>query len=144
MVSTINQSFTEVYDIVKHLDSKLYNKIPNQFIEMLKQNMDTNYNVNIDYSKNINEQELLQDTRIILSLIYRDYICSIEKRQELIEKDKLELKKHQEELKEKYEVERIFESRKQEQTTKKTQLVEYKETFFRKILNKIIKFFVRN
>lgn len=143
MVGTINQSFTEVYDIVKHLDNSLYNKIPNQFIEMLKQNMDTNYNVNIDYSKKINEQELLQDTKVILSLIYRDYICSKEKSQELIEKDKLELKQYEEELKEKHSIENIFKIRKQEQTMQQIQVIEYKQSIFKRIINKILSFFIK-
>ena len=65
----------------------------------------------IDYSKNINEQNLLRDTRIILSLIYRDYICSEEKRQELIEKDRIEIKEYEEKQKEKYDVNNIFENR---------------------------------
>ena len=56
MENTMNQSYSEVYDIIKHLDKKLYNKIPTGFIEMLKENMDNNYNVEIDYNKSINEQ----------------------------------------------------------------------------------------
>lgn len=139
MEGTINQSFTETYDIVMHLEKSLYNKIPNSFIQMLKDNKDDNYKVNIDYSKNINEQVLLKDTRVILSLIYRDYICSKEKRQELIEKDKIELKEYEERLNEKYDIENIFENRKKAQ--EQTQMVEYKETFFKKLINKILKFF---
>lgn len=141
MEGTINQSFTETYDIVMHLEKSLYNKIPNSFIQMLKDNKDDNYKVNIDYSKNINEQALLKDTRVLLSLIYRDYICSKEKRQELIEKDKIELKEYEETLNEKYDIENIFENRKKVQAQEQTQMVEYKETFFKKIINKILKFF---
>ena len=141
MEGIINQSFTEIYDIVMHLEKSLYNKIPNSFIQMLKDNKDDNYKVNIDYSKSINEQDLLKDTRVILSLIYRDYICSKEKRQELIEKDKIELKEYEEILNEKYDIENIFENRKKAQAQEQTQMVEYKETFFKKLINKIIQFF---
>ena len=147
MVGTINQSFTEVYDIVNHLDTNLYDKIPNQFIEMLRQNMDTNYNVKIDYSKNINEQELLQDTRIVLALIYRDYICSKEKRQKLIKKDMLEINMREEELKEKYNPDDIFKNRHKEtiEETKEqenvTTMVEYKESVFTKFINFIKRLF---
>lgn len=141
MENTINQSFSEVYDIVMHLEKKLYNKIPNSFIQMLKENKDENYKINIDYSKNINEQSLLRDTRIILSLIYRDYICSEEKRQELIEKDQIEIKEYEDKLKEKYDVNNIFENRQKEKVQEQTQMIEYKENIFKKIINRIIRYF---
>ena len=46
--------FSEVYDIIYHMDKGLYNKIPKQFLDFIKENKDNNYIVNIDYSKNIN------------------------------------------------------------------------------------------
>lgn len=141
MRGLINQSFSEVYDIVMHLEKRLYNKIPNSFLLMLKDNKDDIYKVNIDYSKSINEQELLKDTRVILSLIYRDYICSKEKRQELIERDKIELKKYQESLNEKFDIENIFENRKKTHEQEKNQMVKYKETVFKMIINKILSLF---
>ena len=72
--NNINQAFSEVYDIVNHIEKDLYNKIPKNFIAMLEKNKDEKYVPQIDYSKSINEQKLLKDTRVILSLIYRDYI----------------------------------------------------------------------
>ena len=39
-VNTINQSFCEVYDIINHMEEKLYNRIPKGFIEMIKSNRD--------------------------------------------------------------------------------------------------------
>ena len=141
MEVTISQSFSEAYDIVMHLEKSLYNKIPNSFIHMLKDNKDDNYKVNIDYSKSINEQVILKDTRVILSLIYRDYICSKEKRQELIEKDKIELKDYEENLVKKYDIENILEKRKKVHEQEQTQMVEYKETIFKRIINRILSLF---
>ena len=76
--NNINQAFSEVYDIVNHIEKDLYNKIPKKFIAMLEKNKDEKYVPQIDYSKSINEQKLLKDTRVILSLIYKDYICTKE------------------------------------------------------------------
>lgn len=53
----------------------------------------------------------MQETRVILSLIYRDYICLPEKRKELIEIDKEQLRREEEILREKYAIN--FEDRKQ-------------------------------
>ena len=146
MVNTINQSFSEVYDIIMHLEKDLYNKIPNGFMQMIKQNRDLNYVVNLDYSKDINDQELLRETRVILSLIYRDYLCSDEKRKTIIEKDKVELKQYEEEIKRKYDIEKIFDKKRSEedrvehqQIPKADLPIEVKEkTFFKKIINKIL------
>ncbi len=88
---TTKQAFREVYDIIRHMEDELSEKIPKSFKEILKENMDLAYPVKIDYGKSINEQELLHETRIILSLIYRDYLCSPEKRKELMEADRKEL-----------------------------------------------------
>ena len=62
-------SFCEVYDILQHLNTKLYKKIPQSFIEFIDENRNKEYKVNIDYTKSINSQKLQKNTRIILSLI---------------------------------------------------------------------------
>lgn len=81
--------------------------------------------MNIDYSKSINEQELLKDTRIILSLIYRDYICSKEEKNELLLKDKKEIEEQERILQEKYQID--FGKRKDKITEKTYEEVETTE-----------------
>lgn len=100
----INRAFCEVYDIINHLDKDLYEKIPKKFIQVVEQNRMSGYKVEIDYNKSINEQFLLKDTRIILSLIYRDYICAPETRQQLLIKDKKEIEEEEKILQEKYAI----------------------------------------
>ena len=112
MSYTINKAYSELYDIINHLEPELYKKIPKEFIEKIDENRDKKFNVNIDYSKSINDQELLKDTRIILSAIYRDYICSKEKRQELIKNDRIELAKLDKAKREKYNPDDLFKRRK--------------------------------
>ncbi len=40
MVNTINQAFSEVYDIILHTELELVNKIPASFIDMIQSNRD--------------------------------------------------------------------------------------------------------
>lgn len=82
------KALTEVYDIINHLEKEIYEKIPNSFISIVEENMDKNYKVNIDYEAGINNQELLPDTRAILSLIYRKFVCNEDERIELERNDK--------------------------------------------------------
>ena len=143
MEYSINQSFSEVYDIINHFDKNMYEKIPSSFIEMIKQNRDQKYNVSLDYSKKITEQKLLYETRVILSIIYRDYICTKEKRQELLEKEKLELMEKQSEMNQKFNVDEIFNKKQNNHihNEENVQLVEYKESVFKRLINKILEFF---
>lgn len=142
MLNITKQEFSEVYDIIFNME--LYNKIPKSFIELIDNNRDTSYKVNIDYSKSINEQELKKGTRVLLSLIYRDYLCNEEERQTLIKKDKEELKKAEEELRERYSPDNLFKN-KSENKKENMQMVQIeKVSFWTKIINKIKIFFKKH
>lgn len=132
-------SFCEIYDILQHLDIALYNKIPSSVIKFIDDNRNKDYKVNIDYSKNINEQQLKRDTRIMLSIIYKDYLCSNEEREKLIKSDKIKLQQQNEQA---YGYENIFNNRRKKiDCVDEVALVEYKESKFKKVINIIKKFF---
>ena len=104
------------------------------------------YNFELDHSKSINEQNLLHETRIILSLIYRDYICDAEEKKILLEKDKKDIQKEMEFLREKYNID--FKSMKrgtkenidtnQENHSNMYLIENKKEKWYQKIINKIL------
>ena len=148
MNKTMEQTFTEVYDIICHLDKNLYDKISKEFIELIKNNRDELYEVNIDYSKDINEQELLKETRIILSLIYRDYLCSKEERLELLKLDQMEIERYEKQLQNKYDIDKIFNNRNKIKSTignnNEEKLIVYKKSFFDKLKDYFIKIFRKN
>ena len=134
------QAYSEVYNIINHFEKELYDKIPQSFINAIEKNRDLNYKVNIDYTKTI--QELLRETRVILSLIYRDYLCTDEQRKEIILNDKKELN-------EKYEInfEEIKNKRKKTYDTTEMedkQLVKIEEKWYKRIFNKILSIFKSN
>lgn len=108
-MSTIYQAFAEVSDIIKHSEYELIKLIPSKFIEFIENNEDKDYEVNINYELSINEQTLLSDTREILAVIYRDYLCEESERNEIIEKSRM----YEESLKEKYNVDNIFKNKKE-------------------------------
>lgn len=144
MNDEINKSFTEVLDVINHMEEKLYVKIPKEFIKLITENRDKNYEITIDYSRGINESNLLKETRVILSLIYRNYICSEEEREKLFLEDKEVQKRHKEELNKIYAVNfkrKVQNKEKDEkhlENTKK-QMVKYKkESLLQKGLNMIL------
>lgn len=104
MKDVTNYAFTEVHDIINHMEENIKTKIPNGFRKIIEDNMDNTYQVNIDYSKSINEQKLLQETRVLLSLIYRDYICTPQEKANILRNDEMKLQKQEEILRKKYEI----------------------------------------
>lgn len=84
----LNIACSESLEIIMHMEKPLREKISSKMIDFLKENKQENYKTKIDFSKNILEQDILFETKSIISIIYRDYIAGSEKRKELIEKDK--------------------------------------------------------
>lgn len=143
---------TEVLTIIPHIEQEYSRKIPIKFIKMLEKISDKEYVPNYDISKKLKEQELLEETRAILALIYRDYICTKEEREILLLKEKEERDRIEKEKQEKYNIdfEKIVNNRKQKniieklETENETGLIEMQEQkWYKKILNKILQIFKR-
>ena len=92
------------------------------------------------------------ETRAILALIYRDYICTKEERETLLLQEKEESEKLEKEKQEKYNIDfekvkekrnhKNFEEKLESQNTNALIQV-HKEVWYKKILLKIIDFFKR-
>ena len=138
------EASVEVLDILGHMNANDLARVSKKFISFLKENASKEYKCNLDYSKKLNDMELKQETRGLLALMYEKYWCPEEEKEDLQKKFYENEKKYQEELREKYNPDNIF-SKKQdniiETENTETQLIEYKESVFRKILNKIREFF---
>ena len=91
MKANMAKAFAEVNDILLHSEKAIQDKIPSKFYETIRRNMDLNWEIKIDYSKDINEQEILNETKNIMAIIYRDYLCSASEKSDLIEKNSLAL-----------------------------------------------------
>ena len=111
MKEEYRKAFSEVNEIIQLMPLELVKKIPNSLIEMMKKEKDTSYKPNIQ--EPIEEQSLMDETIIILGLIYRDFLVPPEKRKELQLKDAEELKRVQEEIREKYNPDNIFKKKKE-------------------------------
>ena len=92
-------SFKEVYDILENTEEDLLSKIPNSFMNFIKNNMNVDYKTSINLNETIDKQHLLKETEAILSLIYRSYWATDEEKNEFAKKDNLELIKEEEQKK---------------------------------------------
>ena len=117
-------------------------KINPNFIKLIEDNKDTEYISYIDSSIPLKNQKLNPDTKTLLALIYRDYLCSEDERKNLLISEKQEIIKQEDETRKKYEIN--FAKRKiyQNDEVTTTSLIEYKkESLFIRIINKIKNFF---
>ena len=144
MKEDIYKAFSEVYTILEYSNEEIRNKIPNDFILLIKNNKDINHKLVLDEKKPLNEQKLLIETREILALIYRDYLCSEDERKELIRVNNQKL----EEINKKYDIQNIFEQRKNKTSIDNENEeilpeIVNKEKWYKKIFNFIKKLFKR-
>ena len=137
------QAFSEALEVLKHSSQEIKERIPEKFVAFLNKNKDNNNNIQIDFTKNNWGNELKQETKVILALMYRDYIVSPDKREELIKQEIEEELIREKELKEKYSTDKIFKSTQNEAIIENTNLPSKikKESFFTNIVNFIKKIF---
>ena len=89
---------------------------------------------------------LKDETIIILSLIYRDFLCSKEEKEKLKLRDTQRMKEVEDELREKYNVDNLFKNRQKAQEDEQVQtnnslLVIEEEKWYKKLFNIIKKLF---
>ena len=146
MTLEYKRSLTELNSILNYMNVEHIKKIPAKFIDFINKNMDKDYIPNIDKNVPINQQELKKDTKILLSLIYRNYWCDSETKQDLLHQDLIDKKHFEQEMLEKYNPDNLFRNKQKEVENVKTDteniLIEpYKESFLKKIISKIKLFF---
>ena len=83
-------AFAEVFEILKIFPEEEVNKIPKIFINLIEKYKDPNYKYELEAGVELHNQEMTPETKTILSVIYRDYICTEEERIKLIREDKEE------------------------------------------------------
>ncbi len=132
--------FSEVIDILNHSDIQIVERIPKKIITFLLDNANDEYEPNIDFYNENWDDTIQEDTKAILALIYRDYIVSDDEKNNLLYKEREELTKKEEELKEKYNIDNLF---KNKNTVSEISMVEYKEPILKKIWDKIKQIFIR-
>lgn len=135
-------AFKEVLYILQNAENELVEKIPQKFIDFLKNNMNKDYQINISTNVEIDKQNLLPETEEILTLIYRIYWATDEEKIEFCNNDKEDFQKIKEIQKNQYKnIDEIFDKRKKADTVtldnglmivKKERLI---KKFFKKLLN---------
>ena len=131
-MSNRNNAYTEVYAILQYLNEEEYNKIPPEIVDAIRLNRNVEYEYTLNNELDLEKQPMLPETKAILFNLFRDYLATPEQKNKIIrmqneERQKNELRKQQ------LYSSNVFENRQKE--------IKYKENIFKRILDKIKKFF---
>ena len=136
--------YKDTYTIINMMDEEMRSKISKKFIEFLANNKDNSFEGTVDSTIPLKQQELRYELRLMLSLIYINYICDDETQKRILAEDEENIRKFYnknifENQKSDIKVENveITEEKIEDSKVKENSLIEYKENFFSKIIKKL-------
>lgn len=142
-MENIRNAYTEVLVILQNLNYAYYYSLPIEIIEKMKRECNLNHNFKLHKNLPIQKQKLLDETKAILSVFFRDYWATEEQRKKILEKEKYDLNVLEEEKRKAYNPDDIFKKANKNteivKNNKTIELVEYRKSFFEKLKNCIIK-----
>ncbi len=100
-----SKAYKEGYDILKLLPSSSKEKIPQDIWQFIKEHMDLNHNIS-DIA--IYQNNLLEDTNLLLAILYKTYLASDEEKNIIRMKEKLVIKQKDIEARKKYNPNHLF------------------------------------
>ena len=77
-------AYTEVYTILQDLNTEEYNKIPPEIIKAIEENMNEEYEYELDEDLELKNQPMLPETKAILFNLFRDYLATPEQKEKII------------------------------------------------------------
>lgn len=89
--SNWNKAYAELDQVLRHSTEDVIKAIPKRLFDFLQNNMDKTWRCKLDFSKELKDMDLLRETLALLALVYRDFICSEEEREKIVEKNRLSL-----------------------------------------------------
>lgn len=137
---------SEINYIINNMDEELKDKIPQSFKRWVKDNMNNDYIIHLTCEKKLVEQELLSSTKILIAVIFKEYLCIDKEEKEKYIKEKNEIYLEEEAKKLSYEIN--FKEKNKQINKNNNQFLpveqKTKENIFKKILKYILKIFKKD
>lgn len=86
MNNELKEAAVEINSIFKYMELDILNKIPDKIKIFFKNIASDKYIFEYDQEKPLKEQNIKNETKGIIALLYRDYICTKEEKEEYIKK----------------------------------------------------------
>ena len=141
----LSEAAVEINVILENTSPEIVSKIPKKFIAFLKEIASKNYIFIYDNTKSLEEQDIKPKTKGLLALIYKDFLCDTQEKQDYINNVSQALKNIEQKKREKYNADNIFINRVKEvnefENIERHNLPIKSEN--KNILQKIVSFFKR-
>ena len=136
-------------EVLNYLSTENLKKIPDEIRNSIKQQKDKEYIWKYDESKALKEQELDRRTVAMLSYLNMEYLLNNEQREYMETIHKINEQKIEKEKQIKYNQDNLFKNKKsiknqEEIRNESVAMVEYKESFLKRMINKIKRIFIKN
>lgn len=92
MTIEYKNALSEVNAILNLLSEDMRSKIPKAFFKFVNENASKTYSPDFNMNLPLKEQKLMKDTKVILSLIYRSYLCDKDTKRRLEIDDRIEIR----------------------------------------------------
>lgn len=103
------QAYAEVDYIIHHMNERYIEKVPQKLLDFFSSIKDPNYEVYVDPRKPLQSQGLKKYTLEVIAILHVKYWCENEERKaELLAKMQDNQEKFEEQLREKYSVDKLF------------------------------------
>lgn len=138
-----SEIYVDISVIISMMPTEMKSKISNSFINFIENNKSNNYVSNINPKIPLKQQNIRKETKEMLGIIYRDYLCNDEERSNLLQEEKRELTKLEAEKREIYNPDNIFkknnlkENNEENSIKNEVSIVEHKESIIKRIITKI-------
>ena len=145
MNENIIKTYSEIYCLLKYFPESYINKIPKKLIELINNTVDSKYFIEVYLDKNLEDQNISQDTKNMLVVLKYNYWSTEEEKKYIVEQLNRNEKEFLEKQREKYNPDEIFKKVKDRKIYNKKNetevaIIEYRESIILKILRKIKKY----
>ncbi len=83
--NVLENIYAEIWELFKYLDVEFLMKIPSSVLNEIKNHKNDLWNYKYDIKKNLEDQQILEETKDYLSILFYKYFCNNEEKKELFE-----------------------------------------------------------
>lgn len=106
MEITYEKSLAEAFAVIMLLEFDEIKKIPDNFLNSIRNNMDEEYYSKLNMNEEYIDNNLSEDAKGILGLVYRDYLS--DEKERLVENENKSEEEYQEVLREMFQSDLVF------------------------------------
>ena len=137
-------AYKEVIELLKYFSLEDVKKIPEDLLKVFLVNMDKDYKFTVDEEKTFEEQTLLEETKVIFAIIFRDYWATDYQRQRILAKEENDRRKMEEAKAKKYNTENLFKKKEITMPAENLPVKLEEKSILSKIIDKIKNIFKKN